>query len=100
MVLMPDHMHLLAQFSPKPGFRRLMESFKRHLARKHGIPWQPGFFDHRVRSEKLVRETLDYILMNPVRAGLISDARAWPYLWFGAEVAVSEKPPYPKDEEG
>ncbi len=83
LVLMPDHLHLLAQFRREPGVSRLIESFKRYLARHHGIKWQEGFFDHRVRSDKLGHEILQYILMNPVRAGLVSHKEKWPYLWLG-----------------
>ncbi|MFN7340844.1 MAG: REP-associated tyrosine transposase [Opitutia bacterium] len=95
LVVMPDHLHLVAQFNPDPGMRRAVESLKRYLARQYGIHWQEGFFDHRIRSDKLIRETLVYMQMNPVRAGLVTDSKDWPYFWKDAKKAVSEKPPYP-----
>src|ERR1043166_1183163 len=34
--------------------------------------WQANFFDHVIRNDKDLRENLDYIAMNPVRAGYVS----------------------------
>ena len=80
-VTMPDHIHLIARFDQRHGLAGTIESLKRYLARKHGIEWQPGFFDHRIRSDKLLRETIDYVRMNPVRAGLVQSADEWAYRW-------------------
>lgn len=80
-VTMPDHIHIIGRFDHRRGLASTVESLKRFLARKHGIVWQDGFFDHRIRSDKLLRETSDYVRMNPVRAGLIKSAEEWPYRW-------------------
>ena len=45
-------------------------------ARKHGIQgqlWQRGYFDHIVRREEKLGQVAEYILNNPVRAGLVRD---------------------------
>lgn len=81
LVTMPDHLHLIAQVNPSVGIRKPMECLKRYLARRHSIRWQRGFFDHRIRSGKLVRETDEYMRMNPVRAGLAKRPEDWPYRW-------------------
>jgi putative transposase len=80
-VTMPDHLHLIAQFNAAHGMRGTVSNLKRYLARTHGIRWQEGFFDHRIRSHKAMRETLDYVRMNPVRAGLAKRPEDWPHRW-------------------
>jgi REP element-mobilizing transposase RayT len=41
--------------------------------------WQPGFFDHLLRSEESYEQKWRYVRENPVRAGLASRAEDWPY---------------------
>ena len=40
--------------------------------------WQPGFFDHILRSDESYAEKWKYIHENPVRAGLVESAGGWP----------------------
>ncbi len=42
-----------------------------------GEPWQPRFFDRALRSGKEYNEKVEYIHLNPVRAGLVSRAEDW-----------------------
>jgi REP element-mobilizing transposase RayT len=44
--------------------------------------WQPGFFDHVIRNEKDLEENLDYIALNPVRAGYVSQPYFYPNTGF------------------
>jgi putative transposase len=81
IVLMPDHIHLMVSFPDLPSFSGVIGSWKHWLSRKHSISWQENFFDHRIRKEESYAEKADYILQNPVRAGLINKAEDWPYLW-------------------
>jgi putative transposase len=41
--------------------------------------WQRGFFDHIIRNSESYSEKWDYVRENPVRAGLVSIADAWPF---------------------
>jgi len=41
--------------------------------------WQEGFFDHILRNDESMRQKWEYIRQNPVRAGLITDPKDWPY---------------------
>ena len=41
--------------------------------------WQPGFFDHLLRSSESYAEKWNYVRENLVRAGLVDDAANWPY---------------------
>ena len=86
-VIMPDHLHLFAAFSLNSmgGLSEWTKSLKNSLSRTlraNGIRaphWQKGFFDHILRSEESYSEKWAYVLLNPVRAGLVDDANDWPY---------------------
>src|ERR1051325_7311516 len=69
LLLMPDHLHMLANFSGDIGMRRVVTNWKRYLATNVGIHWQRDFFDHRLRCDESETDKADYILQNPVRAG-------------------------------
>src|SRR5438034_6540467 len=81
-LLMPDHLHALLSFPPsgKP-LRLVVSKWKEWTAKQLAIHWQDDFFEHRLRQEESYREKADYILANPVRAGLITQSEEWPYLW-------------------
>ena len=78
-VLMPDHLHALLVFRKDIGMSETVRGWKRFLARKYGITWQDGFFDHRIRNESEYVEKAGYIRMNPVRAGLVHEPEEWPW---------------------
>ena len=42
-----------------------------------GQLWQPRFFDPALRSVKEYNEKVEYIHLNPVRAGLVSRPEDW-----------------------
>ena len=86
-VLMPDHVHVfivVPQDIPH-ALSEWMKALKRSLTRilrEMGISsphWQKGFFDHVMRSGQSYSEKWNYVRNNPVRAGLVSEAEAWPY---------------------
>ncbi len=80
-VLMPDHIHLLLNFPEESVMRRVVGDWKRWTYSAHEIPWQKNFFDHRLREEEGLKQKAEYILQNPVRAGLVSTVEEWPYIW-------------------
>ncbi|HZU13246.1 MAG TPA: transposase [Chloroflexota bacterium] len=87
--VMPDHLHVLLRLPPdSPPLGRLIGAFKRLTTRQsweHGIRgrlWQPRFYDHIVRRSEDAGEIARYIRDNPVRAGLVTDADAYPYSGF------------------
>ncbi|MCC7210600.1 MAG: hypothetical protein IT451_02000 [Candidatus Brocadia sp.] len=41
--------------------------------------WQTSFYDHFLRKEEDVRDTVMYVLNNPVRKGLVAEWREYPY---------------------
>jgi REP element-mobilizing transposase RayT len=44
--------------------------------------WQSNFFDHIIRNDKDLRENLEYMAMNPVKAGYVTRAYFYPYTAF------------------
>jgi len=80
-LVMPDHCHALISFPQERSIRRTVSDWKRWTASRLDIEWQIDFFDHRLRDEESYSEKAAYIVENPVRAGLVSDAAAWPYVW-------------------
>ena len=85
-VLMPDHVHLFAAFSPaSPSVSEWMKGLKavvaRHLkSRQVSAPyWQERFFDHVMRSVESYAQKWLYVRDNPVRAGLVANWADWPY---------------------
>ena len=80
-VLMPDHLHALVAFPHDASMKRVLSTWKEHLAKQCGVKWQRDFFDHRLRGEEGYRDKASYIRENPVRKGLVSAADTWPYVW-------------------
>ena len=82
-VLMPDHLHLFVKGDANFMLSRWMGGLKRAIAVKLGCRsrelWQPGFFDHVLRSDESYEEKWNYVKENPVRAGLVQIASEWPY---------------------
>jgi REP element-mobilizing transposase RayT len=80
-LLMPDHVHLIASFPRDKSMDVVVREWKKFVARSCGIRWQRDFFDHRLRGDEGFAEKATYIESNPVRAGLVSNAADWPYVW-------------------
>jgi putative transposase len=81
-MLMPDHVHGLLTFPPSPHtVRNAISLWKRWTARQLRIEWERDFFEHRLRSDESWREKADYILANPVRKGLVKEAKDWPWVF-------------------
>jgi uncharacterized membrane protein len=54
-------------------------SLKSWFDKRHAINRQRDFFDHRLRGIESAAEKAQYIRMNPVRAGLVTNPQDWPY---------------------
>ncbi len=81
-VVMPDHVHFLVNFPEGKVMQDSIEKWKRWTSRQLGIDWQRDWFDHRLRRDESWREKAEYIVNNPVRAGLVEEAGDWPYFLF------------------
>jgi len=80
ILLMPDHLHMLVGFAREHRMEDVISAWKRYTSRQAKIQWQHRFFEHRLRSAQNMRDKAEYILQNPVRAGLVKDAAAWPHV--------------------
>jgi putative transposase len=78
---MPDHVHMLITMAPDRDLSKTVGMWKRWLWKKHGIEWQPNFFEHRLRRLESAGEKGQYIFNNPERDGLIERAEDWPWTW-------------------
>ena len=47
------------------------------LLERKGSFWQHESYDHVIRDDKELERTIEYVLMNPVKAGLCKDWRDW-----------------------
>ncbi len=80
LLLMPDHIHLITSLNLRERpMRNIVEPWKGWLRKQTQIAWQRGFFDHRLRNEEEMRTKADYVLMNPVRKGLVQSPEEWPW---------------------
>ena len=65
---------------------KLMNTWKGKSARaanellgRSGRFWQPDYFDTLIRNEAHLRQAVRYVEANPVKAGLVKEATAWPW---------------------
>jgi putative transposase len=79
LLLMPDHLHALLQFSVEHDINEIVGAWKRYHAKQSGIHWQTNFFNHRIRSDNELGEKAAYIRRNPVVKGLSIEEEAWPF---------------------
>jgi REP element-mobilizing transposase RayT len=83
-LVMPDHIHLLTAPSERElSVSAFLKCFKRWFNEMYNFPnqcrWQPGGFDRLLRTSESIREKWLYIRENPVRAGLVTHWKQWPY---------------------
>ena len=80
-VVMPDHIHLLFGLGANTSLGDCLRLFKGPLTpllRKHGISWQDGYFEHRMRSNEDRLPVFLYVYLNPYRADLLPPSASWP----------------------
>jgi len=86
---MPDHVHLVVQTIDAHGdvakFARLAKQYAGYVHSKQAADrlWQPSWHDRMLRKSDDLLTVVRYVLQNPIRAGLVRDAREYPYLGSG-----------------
>jgi putative transposase len=65
----------------KAGGQEGVRSASRRLRGERGF-WQRRFWEHTIRDETDLERHLDYIHYNPVKHGLVSRPKDWPYSSF------------------
>jgi putative transposase len=86
---MPDHLHLVAaggaENSDLNSFLKLAKQLSAyHYKQLTGRQlWQPYVYEHVLRHDESLARTVRYVLENPLRRGLVSDPRRYPFLGSG-----------------
>jgi putative transposase len=106
-VIMPDHVHALIWFPESGQLSPFMNKWKDQSSQalkdlyRVEFPsywatidvaepvWQRRYYDYNVWTRQKVEEKLDYMHLNPVRAGLVDGAVDWP--WSSARWYLKEK---------
>ncbi len=84
-VIMPDHIHLFVRVGMEQKLAQYIRLMKQALSKQIRASsgkervWQPGFFDHVMRSTESYSGKWDYVRMNPVRAGLVDSPDEWKF---------------------
>jgi putative transposase len=72
---------------------KIMEDYKRHTAHlinelrdaPYAEVWQEGFRDDALRIPDAIRGAVQYVILNPVKAGLVEHAEDYSYLAWNAD---------------
>ena len=86
-VLMPDHWHGLIELGEEESLSGLVCRLKANTARcirreicgGTGALWARGFHDRALRREDDILHVARYVVMNPIRAGLVERLGDYPY---------------------
>lgn len=100
--IMPNHVHMVAGVGEQDLFKpvgqignlsnnslsRIMQSLKRYTAKetnkiigRSGAFWQDESYDHVVRNEADFERIVEYVMNNPVKAGLVKRWRDWKWTY-------------------
>jgi putative transposase len=82
-VFMPDHLHAPVQ-SENARLAGFMKRFKQQTAFEFKqanrlMLWQKSYFDRIVRADEDLNDIAQYVAANPVRAGIVTEWRLYPY---------------------
>jgi putative transposase len=83
--LMPNHYHLVVEtqlWRLSAGIHRLNGTYAQGFNRRHkrwGHVFGDRFASWLIEGDEHYRNTCDYVLQNPVRAGLVQRAEDWPW---------------------
>jgi len=89
-VVMPDHLHWLFELNNGTLAElmcRLKSRSSRSINRVRGVQdrvWQRGYHDRALRRDEDIKDAARYIIMNPLRAKLVSrvgDYPLWDAIW-------------------
>jgi len=98
--LMGNHYHLLVE-TPEPnlsrGMRQLNGVYTQNHNRRHrktGHVFQGRYKSVLIQKESHLLEVSRYVVLNPVRAGLVERAEQWRWSSYGATAGLSQPPPF------
>lgn len=82
---MSDHLHLLLiGLSDSADLRSMIKLFKQKSGywfkqSNHSNLWHLSYYDHVLRKDEAIKEIVLYILNNPVRTGIVSEYKEYPF---------------------
>lgn len=97
---MTNHYHLVVETveaNLAQGMRQLNGVYTQHVNRVHqrvGHVFQGRYKAVMVEKESHLLELARYVVLNPVRAGMVSEAEQWPWSSYGAFVGLASAPPW------
>jgi putative transposase len=92
-LLMPDHWHALLSFPSDVAMSQVIGDWKRHQTRIHGLDWEDGYFDHRLRDHlEQYDGAFSYIRRNPVVKGLCTKEDDWLWWWRAQDIETDTRP--------
>ena len=81
--IMSNHVHLLFWINDDRALYGIMHSLKRYIANKlmdrEGAFWTHENFDRAVRNNEELKRVMHYILMNPIKAGIVENWKDYPW---------------------
>jgi putative transposase len=96
-VIMPDHVHTIVWFPERSQLSHFMKQWKQRSSASlkklfqavlsqyaatvdaADPVWQRKYYSFNLYTDRKMREKLDYMHANPVRAGLVARACEWPW---------------------
>ena len=86
IMVMPDHVHAIIELGVGQTLAKVMHSLKLFTARKineclsqRGRFWQSEYRDWGIRNAAALNSMIRYCYANPVRKGIVEEARDYPY---------------------
>ena len=97
--IMPNHYHLLLNVGNKPKnvalfMQCIQQTYSRYYNREYnhvGHVFQSNYKKRSIKSEADYKYIFNYILNNPVDAGLVKSPEEWPYTEFAQQRIFSKK---------
>ena len=92
--IMPNHVHCILKLNKKSRrLDKILQSIKRYSATKSnnilnrkGQFWQHESYDYIIRNEQELENIVNYILYNPVKAGLVKYPEDWQWNYCRASI--------------
>ncbi len=98
-VVMPDHLHAVVTMNDGcDDYSRLIQDIKKGFTRRicHGTktdsPWQARFWEHTIRDERDLCNHIDYVHINPIKHGYVTQLIDWPHSSYHRFIRVGGQP--------
>jgi len=89
--IMSNHVHMI-NYKTRRVLHRILQSLKRFtgkeankLLNRQGTFWQKESYDNLIRGREDLTNKIDYVLNNPVKAGLVDNWEDWEFSYCGEE---------------